>query len=71
MIAHRTETTLAEDGVITIRNVPFERGDAVEVIVLPIPALAVESRLYPLRGTTLKYDSPTEPVDAAGWEAAG
>jgi len=34
MQAHRIEAILAEDGVITLRDMPFRRGDSVEVIVL-------------------------------------
>jgi hypothetical protein len=26
MIAHRVETVLSEDGVVTLRDVPFRRG---------------------------------------------
>ena len=40
MQAHRAETTLSEDGVITLRDIPFRRGESVEVIVLPFSAIA-------------------------------
>ncbi len=69
MQAHRAETTLSEDGVITLRDLPFRRGESVEVIVLPFPA-ASGSR-YPLRGTKVTLLAPTEPVADADWEAAG
>ena len=71
MQAHRTETTLAEDGVITLRNIPFRRGEAVEVIVLPFSASAPPGSRYPLRGTPVTLLAPTEPVADADWEAAG
>ena len=70
MQAHRAETTLSEDGVITLRDIPFRRGESVEVIVLPFAAAAPGSR-YPLRGTPVTLLAPTEPVAAADWEAAG
>ena len=51
MQAHRAETTLSEDGVITLRDIPFRRGESVEVIVLPFPAVDESGSRYPLRGT--------------------
>lgn len=71
MQAHRTATTLAEDGVITLRDIPFRRGESVEVIVLPVqPAAAAGSR-HPLRGTPVTLLAPTEPIADGDWEAAG
>ena len=71
MQAHRIETILSEDGVITLRDIPFLRGEAVEVIVLPFPAAAASASRYPLRGTTVTLLTPTEPVANADWEAVG
>lgn len=71
MQAHRAETTLSEDGVITLRDIPFRRGESVEVIVLPFPAVAASGSRYPLRGTPVTPLAPTEPVADADWEAAG
>ena len=71
MQAYRAETTLSEDGVITLRGIPFRRGESVEVIVLPFSAVAAIGSRYPLRGTPVTLLSPTEPVADADWEAAG
>lgn len=71
MKAHRTETTVAEDGVLTLRDIPFSRGDSVEVIVLPSPEAASRGARYPLRGTPVTLVSPTEPVADSDWESAG
>jgi hypothetical protein len=70
MQAHRAETVLSEDGVVTLRGIPFRRGESVEVIVLPISAIAAAVSPYPLRGTPVTLLSPTEPVADADWEAA-
>lgn len=71
--AHRIETTLTEDGTLTLDGLPFGAGEAVEVIVLPQPAVpASESdpqNRYPLRGLAAAYDRPTEPVALEDWEA--
>jgi len=71
MQAHRTETTLSEDGVITVRDIPFRRGDSVEVIVLSFTAVTASASRYPLRGTPVTLLAPAEPVADADWEAAG
>lgn len=69
MQAHRAETTLSEDGVITLRDIPFRRGESVEVIVLPFAAAAASGSRYPLRGTPVTFLAPTEPVADTEWEA--
>lgn len=71
MQAHRTEMTLSEDGVIILRDIPFRRGELVEVIVRPFSAVAASGSHYPLRGIPVTLFSPTEPMADADWEAAG
>ena len=47
MQAHRTEATVGGDGSVTVRDLPFPEGEAVEVIVLPAaspPRPPAESR---------------------------
>ncbi|MEM6753695.1 MAG: hypothetical protein AAF630_12055, partial [Cyanobacteria bacterium P01_C01_bin.38] len=34
MKAHKIETVLNEDGILTLQGLPFHAGDAVEVIIL-------------------------------------
>ncbi|HEY9779035.1 MAG TPA: hypothetical protein V6D09_02690 [Leptolyngbyaceae cyanobacterium] len=75
MNAHKIETVLNEDGTLTLRGLPFRAGDAVEVIVLEsrtpqheAPTPSSDSNLYPLRGTVIRYDDPTEPVALEDWE---
>ena len=69
MQAHRTETVVSEDGVLTLRDLPFRRGETVEVIVLPFPATPSSAARYPLRGTPVSLKAPTEPVAQDDWEA--
>ncbi len=71
MNAHHVETTLSEDGVITLRDIPFRRGDSVEIIVLPFTATGTSDARYPLRGAPVILRSPTEPVADAGWGTTG
>jgi len=71
--AHRIETTPTENGTPTLEGLPFGSGVAVEVIVLPQPAVPVSEadpqNLYPLRGLAAAYDHLTEPVALEDWDA--
>jgi len=67
--AHRIETTLTQDGTLTLDHLPFPAGMAVEVIVLPYAPPQAQDR-YPLRGTPYSYDGPMEPaIPAEEWDA--
>lgn len=67
--AHRIETELTQDGTLTLDHLPFRAGEAVEVIVLP-SAITAPSDRYPLRGTVVDYQRPTEPVSEQDWDVA-
>jgi hypothetical protein len=77
MNAYKVETILSEDGALTLKDLPFQVGDAVEVIILErspsvsegkSPSQAekaedqAEPKVYPLRGTVLFYEDPFEPA---------
>jgi hypothetical protein len=66
--AHRVEAVLAEDGKLSLDRLPFRAGQTVEVIVLP--AAQSPPPGTPLRGTVLRFDRPTDPVDDAEWGVA-
>ncbi len=70
MIAHRVETVLEQDGKLMLDNLPFHAGEAVEIIILAQPARSQQQKRYPLRGTPIRYDHPTEPVALDEWDAA-
>lgn len=70
MVAHRIETTLEQDGTLTLENLPFHAGEAVEIIILAQPTHVEQRQQYPLRGTSISYSHPTEPVDPDEWNAA-
>ena len=72
--AHRIETTLTQDGKLTLDQLPFRAGETVEVIVLtnsvaqPVESHNSPEDRYPLRGTVIEYQNPFEPVAEADWE---
>jgi hypothetical protein len=68
--AYRVEMVLTEDRTLTLDNLPFEAGDAVEVIILPRPAVSAGQEKYPLRGQPIRHDRPTDPVAEKEWDAA-
>lgn len=70
MQAYRVETVLQFNGTVTLEHLPFQAGEAVEVIVLARPTEARLSPSYPLRGTHIQYVQPTEPVAQDDWEAS-
>jgi hypothetical protein len=67
MNAHRTETIVQSNGSVTLSNLPFKEGEAVEIIVLEAKAKTKNSSS--LRGTVIKYDEPFEPAASLeDWE---
>ena len=66
-VAHRIEAVLAEDGKLSLERLPFQAGQVVEIIVLPVNRTTTPSEV--LRGTVLRYDRPTDPVAEADWSA--
>jgi hypothetical protein len=69
MEAYRVRSQVADDGSLTVENIPFAAGQEVEVIVLAEARKAKEQRRYPLRGTALVYIDPLKPVAEDDWEA--
>jgi hypothetical protein len=65
--AHRTEVVLDQDGRLLIEHLPFLAGQRVEVIVLP--SNEQQAADFPLRGSVVRYDRPTEPVADLDWNA--
>jgi hypothetical protein len=77
MNAHKIEITLTEHGTLTLRDLPFHAGEAVEVIILeakhPQQQVLIKpqsnTNLYPLQNTQpYSYEDPIEPVGLEDWE---
>ena len=69
MDSHRIQTTLEQDGTLTLRDLPFHAGETVEVIILPKRSPSGRGAC-PLRGTPVTYSDPFEPVGVDDWDAA-
>jgi hypothetical protein len=70
MQAYHVNTTIQEDGTLTVSHLPLQAGEVVEVIILVQPSTARLQDRYPLRGTPMTYIDPTQPIAEADWEAA-
>jgi hypothetical protein len=68
MQMYRVEATVSNDGTLTIKEVPFQAGDRVEVIVRSREREKERSGRYPLRGKPIRYVDPFESVAKDDWE---
>ncbi len=69
MTSYKIETTMTDDGVLTLQGLPFQAGEAVEVVIQPLVSTKPTNKEYLLRGHVVKYDEPFEPVAPDDWEA--
>ena len=68
MQAYHVQAKVAKGGNLTIDGIPFQDGEVVEVIVLESSKKQKEQKKkYPLWGTPIKYERPTDPVAEEDW----
>ena len=74
MEAYKTDAVVEEDGKVKIMNLPFRRGEELEVILLQRivqrPGRVDRLEPYPLRGEPVKYLDPFGSVAQEDWEAS-
>ena len=70
MNVHRIETVIRQDKTVVLKNLPFQVGESVEVIICHRASKRNEKDRYPLRGTAIKYLDPTEPVADGDWSVS-
>ena len=64
------QTTVGENGTITIKDIPLAAGEAVEITVAQAHSNSKMLDEKPLFGTVLAYIDPFEGVAMNEWEAA-
>ncbi|KPV54456.1 hypothetical protein SE17_03650 [Kouleothrix aurantiaca] len=69
MQAYRHETIILHNGTLTLRDLPLQAGEKVEVIIIVQSSPERVKPNYPLRGLPVTYIDPTEPIAEADWEA--
>jgi hypothetical protein len=65
---YRVETEIGSDGSLTIKGLPFQAGDRVEVIIRDQKAAGGNGKSYPLRGKRIRYADPFGGVAQEDWE---
>ncbi len=68
MQKYRIETTVSNDGTLTLKELPFRAGDTVEVIVYRRECEGERSVRYPLRGKPIRYIKPFGSVAEDEWD---
>ena len=67
MQTYSVETTVSNDGTLTIKGLPFRAGDKVEVIVRSRELERGPRKRCPLRGKPIRYLDPFESVAQDDW----
>jgi hypothetical protein len=65
---YRVETIVSEKGVLTVRGLPFHKGEKVEVIILSPARQSARTTRYPLRGKVVRYETPFESTAEDDWD---
>lgn len=64
---YRTQTLVVKGGKLSIKGLPFQAGETVEIIVRRKGKRARGAK-YPLRGKPVIYRAPFKGVAIADWE---
>ncbi len=67
MPAYRTEIKISSNGTLLINNLPFQKGDVVEVVIRNRETKLKPANPYSLRGTPVQYLNPFESVAEDAW----
>jgi hypothetical protein len=62
------EHTIGKDGELVLKNLPFNVGEKVEVIIIPRSTHKAERNRYPFWGKPITYPNPTDPVAETDWD---
>lgn len=68
MEAYRTNAIVHDDGTVVIGNLPFHKGQRLEVILLEQSKAARNDGNYTLRGEPVRYADPFGSVAEEEWE---
>jgi hypothetical protein len=69
MQTYHIETVVSEKGVLTIKGLPFQPGEKVEIIVKSRwTDDKIPNHHYPLRGKLIRYKNPFDSVAENEWD---
>jgi hypothetical protein len=66
---YKVERKIDADGSVTIKGIPFQAGERVEVIIRGCGSAEGNGERYPLRGTPVRYTNPFGSVAEEDWDA--
>jgi hypothetical protein len=66
--AHWIETTVGEHGELVLEGLPFDPGQAVEVLVVS-KAVGSAAGVRSLRDSVVEFHEPFDPVAGEDWDA--
>jgi hypothetical protein len=69
MQVYAYELTMEKRGTLTLKNLPFNAGEKVEVIIIPRQTHEPDKERYPFWDKPITYLNPTDPVAEEDWEA--
>lgn len=64
---HRIETRVEQEGVIVLNDLPFHKGETVEVVITARRTKLPGQSDYPLRGKPVKLINPFDAVAENDW----
>ena len=67
MQAYKAEKIMLKNGKLNLEALPFQEGEAVEVIVIPLNDKVRPAKKYFLKGKLIQYENPFEPVAQDDW----
>lgn len=70
MQVYACEFIVGKNGELALKNLPFQAGEKIEVIIIPRPESKNKNR-YLFWGMPITYHHPTEPVVESDWEVLG
>ena len=62
MQVYAYEFTIGKKGTLTLKNLPFNVGEKIEVIIIPRSTSQLEEKRYPFWGKPITYTNPTDPA---------
>lgn len=68
MRVYTYELIVKKKGTLILKNLPFNVGERIEVIILPHSRCQPDENRYPYWGEPITYLNPTEPVAVEDWE---
>ncbi len=68
MYTFSTKTSVKKGKRVELNDIPFTEGEEVEVVLIRVRKPS-KAKHYPLRGQTIRYEAPTEPVALKNWDA--